>query len=252
MDLVDLLRASEATTVERLAEELGCSTRTVRRDIATLRFRGLPIRGESGPGGGLRLDGPRGVSTLNLSIAEVVALWLAARLSNAVGNLPWSKAATSGLTKLLASAPKARVKELRALCRRVIIGPPPGVELLRQAGRSSPELLRLFELSFSTRRALGFHYVDAKGAKSKRRVEPHGLLVQAPIWYLLSRDLDKAEPRMFRMDRISRPRVLEGPTFEPDFDVIWSQLAPESEWEAMMGGVDGRANAARGSSQRPR
>src|SRR5687768_12695427 len=113
MDLAEHLRGRDATSVRVLAEELGVSRRTLLRDLAALRARGLPISGESGPGGGVRLEGDRGVTAVHLSLAEVVTLWLAARLSQAASVLPWSGAASSALGKLLGSLPKARGRELK-------------------------------------------------------------------------------------------------------------------------------------------
>jgi predicted DNA-binding transcriptional regulator YafY len=48
LNLADLLRGRDVTTVDALANELGVSRRTVLRDLASLRARGLPITGEPG------------------------------------------------------------------------------------------------------------------------------------------------------------------------------------------------------------
>ncbi len=114
MELVDLLRARDATTVGDLAEELGVSRRTLLRDLATLRERGMPIAGDAGPGGGVRLEGERGLAAVHLSLTEVVALWLAARLSRGASDLPWGEAASSGTAKLLSSLPTAKARGRRA------------------------------------------------------------------------------------------------------------------------------------------
>jgi predicted DNA-binding transcriptional regulator YafY len=52
-----------------------------QRDLAALRARGLSIHGEAGPGGGVRLEGDRGITAVDLTTGEVVTLWLTARLS---------------------------------------------------------------------------------------------------------------------------------------------------------------------------
>lgn len=235
IDLADRLRACETTTVGDLAAALGVSPRTVKRDLAALRGRGLPISGEAGPGGGIRLEGDRGVAAVHLSIAEIVALWLAARLSRVASDLPWGEAAGSALAKLLASLPRARARALRALCRRVIVGEPASALVVAGAGATSPELLRLFEAAFSAGRGLGFHYVDRNGERTARRVEPHGLLVQSPVWYVLARDVEKRAPRMFRMDRISRPRLLPEVGFRPDPAVLAALLPAECDWRPLLG-----------------
>jgi predicted DNA-binding transcriptional regulator YafY len=213
MELVDLMRGRDATTVEALARELAVSPRTVLRDLATLRDRGMPIRGEAGPGGGVRLLRDRGSAAVHFSLLEVAGMWLAARLSREASNLPWGEAATSALAKLLASLPPAKVRDLRTLCRRVIVGPPASSTTRGGAGAAPPELLRVFEDAFSNGHGLAFQYMDRAGAETRRTIEPHGLLVQPPVWYILSRDVDKGAPRTFRMDRISRPRIVHSMAF---------------------------------------
>ncbi|WP_437939506.1 helix-turn-helix transcriptional regulator [Sorangium sp. So ce341] len=235
MELSDLLRARGTTTVGELAVALGVSARTVRRDLATLRERGLNVEGEAGPGGGIRLDAGRGVTAVHLSVAEIVTLWLAARLSQAASDLPWSSAASSALAKLLGSLPPERARELRALCRRVIVGEPASAPVIAGAGAPPAELVRLFEESFSSGVGLAFDYRDREGRPSRRHVEPHGLLVQSPVWYVLALDTGKNEPRMFRMDRISRPRVLREIGFRPNADVIRALLPKECAWRPLLG-----------------
>jgi predicted DNA-binding transcriptional regulator YafY len=238
LELADLLRARDTTTVSDLAAELGVSRRTVLRDLSALRDRGLPVSGEAGPGGGVRLEAGRGLAAVHLSLAEIVALWLGARLSRATSDLPWGEAANSGMAKLLCSLPASKGRALRALCRRVIVGQPASAKIRAGAGTAPSELLRLFEAAFSNGVGLGFHYTDREGQPSQRRVEPHGLLVESPIWYVLARDVDKAEPRMFRMDRIARPRLIPDITFRPDLELIRAQLPNLEGWRPLTGRWD--------------
>jgi predicted DNA-binding transcriptional regulator YafY len=235
MELSDLLRGRETSSVESLASELGVSRRTVLRDLAALRDRGMPISGEAGRGGGVRLEGGRGLAAVHLSLAEIVALWLGARLSQAASDLPWGEAANSALAKLLGSLPAPKARALRALCRRVVVGPSASAAVRAGAGLAPKELLRLFEQAFSNGVGLGFHYVDREGKKTVRRVEPHGLLVEPPVWYVLARDVDKSEPRTFRMDRIARPRLLKEIVFRPDSLVIQAQLPDLERWRPLTG-----------------
>jgi predicted DNA-binding transcriptional regulator YafY len=226
MDLAERLRASAETTVEALADEMGVSVRTMHRDIAALRDRGMPISGQAGPGGGVRLEGPRGVTAVHLSVAEIMALWLAARLSQGAGELPWSNRASSALTKLLASLPRDRARHLRDVCSRVFVGPPATPSVRAGAGAAPRELLGVFEEAAARGRGLGFQYRDQYGKASPRRIEPHGLLVQSPVWYILARDVEKHAPRMFRMDRIATPRLLADVTFRADVAVARALREP--------------------------
>lgn len=235
MDLADLLRGREATTVEALAGELGVSRRTLLRDLSALRERGLVIHGEGGPGGGVRLDADRGLAAVHLSLPEIVALWLGARLSQAASDLPWGGAATSAMTKLLASLPAKKARALRALCRRVVAGPPASAAVRAGAAATPPELLRRFEEAFTHGLGLGFQYTDREGRCTQRAVEPHGLCVETPVWYVLARDVEKGAPRTFRMDRIARPRVLPEISFRPDLAIVRALLPDVERWQPLAG-----------------
>lgn len=231
--LADELRARDTTTVDALADAVGVSRRTLLRDLSTLRDRGMAIAGEPGRGGGVRLEASRGVATVELALTEVVGLWLAARLSREASALPWSDGARAGMKKLFGTLPRERARALRALARRVMVGPPASERVRRGASAPPSALLQLFEQAFTERMGLGFHYVDREGRASVRRIEPHGLLVETPVWYLLARDVDKGASRTFRMDRVSRPRLLRDVRFLPDEQVIRDNMPDCVVWEPL-------------------
>ncbi len=218
--LRELLTSGERFTTAELAEETGVTLRTVRRDLAFLRERGLPLEGEAGRGGGLRMLGDRGVTAVHLSFDEIASLWMASSLARVASALPWGGSARSALDKLLVSVPKTRAKELRSLLRRVVIGAPAPAELVAGAGTPTGELLGCVEQAFRRGIAIAFDYRDRHGKATRRLAEPHGLLVQPPIWYVLAIDVEKRVPRMFRMDRISRPMLVKAHPFVPKQTVV--------------------------------
>jgi len=226
MNLEELLRARESATVQELARDLAVSERTVLRDLATLREHGSPIEAQSGPGGGVRLLRDRGVVSVHFAADESVALWLAATLSASATALPWSAAAKRGLNKLLASLPKERARALRSVAKRVVVSRPASPRVYAELGRTTPEILTAVEEAFAKERCLAFDYLDRHGTPTTRTVEPHGLIVEPPAWYLLCRDLQKAAVRLFRIDRIRRARVLSERSFRPDCEGVFR------EWQA--------------------
>ncbi len=218
--LLDLLREREETNVASLAAELNVSGRTVLRDLAILRDRGIAISSDVGPGGGIRLERDRGAAQVFFADEEIVALWLTANLVRMATNLPWSGAARAGLGKLFASLPRSRARELKALCRRVVVGKPASETVRAGSSVPPPELLTIFERAFTARVCMTFDYRDRHGETSARCIEPHGILVELPVWYILARDCEKDAPRMFRMDRITRPHTVPGKTFKPDEAIV--------------------------------
>jgi len=222
-ELLDYLRGHEASTVAAIASDLGVSRRTVLRDLATLRERGWPIRAEAGPGGGIVLERDRGLSAVHLSGDEIAALWLSVQLSASMSSVPWRAAARSALDKAFASLPAPRAKALRRLVRRVLVGRPASARIREELGTVSTDLLTAFERAFTLDACLAFEYTDRRGRKTRRTVEPHGLLIEVPAWYLLARDTETGAARMFRMDRIRHARVVEDRRFKPDFEGLRKQ-----------------------------
>lgn len=229
-ELERVLRRAGTTTSETLASELGVSRRTVLRDVATLRDRGVPIDGDPGRGGGLRLDRERDRAAVHLGVTEIASLWLAATLSSQATALPWAHAARAALRKLAEGLPRARSARLDDLRRRVVVGPPASTVVARDAGATTSEVLTAFESAFGDGVGLAFDYRDRDGRRSHRRVEPHGLLVQPPVWYALAIDLDARAPRMFRMDRMSRPRLLPSVRFVPDVAKVLDPALPTADF----------------------
>lgn len=223
LDLLDLLRSSDLRTVADIADELGVSRRTILRDLETLRGRGWPILAETGPGGGVYLDRDRGAAAIHLNLEEIVSLWVAARLSTTGSLLPWSSSARAALDKILSTLPPARARALRRLARRVVVGRPATPRVAAELGRPPSELLVAFETAFTEHLCLAIHYEDRSGKRTRRCIEPHGLLVEAPAWYLLARDTEHGGARLFRMDRIRRVRVLPDAPFVPEFEAVYSE-----------------------------
>lgn len=114
-----------------------------------------------------------------------------------------------------------------------VVGPPASAAVRADAGVAAGGLLDVFERAFASGVGLGFEYTDRQGKVSARRIEPHGLLVQPPVWYVLGRDADNRRPRMFRMDRVRRPRLLPSLQFRPDTAVIDALLPEGFDWQPL-------------------
>lgn len=87
---------------------------------------------------------------------------------------------------------------------RILVGAPSGTGGL---GDVHPHLVDAFETAFTTTRLLALTYHDQQGRRTERLVEPHGLLVRSPLWYVIAWDTGRNAPRLLRADRISDPAV---------------------------------------------
>lgn len=207
--LLGWLRGRGPTTLDEAAARFEVSRRTIERDVERLRERDVPVQAERGRGGGIFLDPGRALAPVRLELDEVVGLVLLLALFREEAHLPFGRGARSALAKLLATLPLARGRAIRRLLERVIVAAPASAAVVASAAKPDSAALEAFERAFTTSVGLAFRYTDRVGNVTRRRVEPHGLLVQTPVWYLLAYDLEKLAPRMFRLDRVTRPTLLQ-------------------------------------------
>ncbi|MEP1519664.1 WYL domain-containing protein [Ascidiaceihabitans sp.] len=211
--IVRNLRRNGTSTIEVLASTVGASRSTIIRDIAALRDEGFLIQTEPGRGGGLSLDASSIQTTARLSVAEVFALIIGVSAMRAAGNLPFSRLADAGLSKIEKALPSDKIRDLRRLLDCLYVGPlAPQVNTSNLADMA-PDLLPAFETAFLKGFFLQFRYRDAKGVETERHVEPQAMLILPPLWYLVAWDPSREDFRHFRMDRIREPVCDEGHSF---------------------------------------
>lgn len=203
--LLGWLRGRQSGTAAEAAAHLDVTERTIFRDIQALRDRGEPILSCSGPGGGFQLDPSARLAAVRLTVEEVIGLTLAVGTAQRVSaGVPYAQAANLAVDRLIAALPKERAAALRLLMQHVIVGAPASAQVSASVEQVEPGFLDKFEAAFTQRRVLSFDYTDRLGHPTQRAIEPHGLLLQLPIWYVIAHDRLRDAPRMFRVDRMSQ------------------------------------------------
>ncbi|GAB2687845.1 helix-turn-helix transcriptional regulator [Nocardia thraciensis] len=194
LTLLGLLQRRVWTGPE-LAERLGVTPRTVRRDVERLRTLGYPVHASQGVGGGYRLRAGQDLPPLLLDDEEAIAtaVSLLAGAGGAVAGA--GDAALRALTKLDRVLPARLRHEVRALS---------GAVESFGGGRTpvDPEPLMTLARACRDRAEAGFDYPSG-GAVRPRRVEPYRLVASDRRWYLLAFDLDRDDWRSFRVDRMT-------------------------------------------------
>jgi predicted DNA-binding transcriptional regulator YafY len=195
LGLLDLLQRRAVWSGPELAAELGVTTRSVRRDVDRLRDLGYPVESERGAGGGYRLGSGRRLPPLLLDDREAVAVAIALRLAAGGAVAGVGEHALGALTKLDQVMP-SRLRERVADVTESMVAVP-GTDT-----QVEPELL--LDLGHAVRgtEQVRLDYRDRTGRDTERRVEPYRIVVLGRRWYLLSYDLDRADWRTFRLDRI--------------------------------------------------
>src|SRR4051794_15860889 len=81
--LLTLLQTGRAWSGAELAEQLGTSPRSLRRDVTRLRELGYPVEAPRGPGGHYRLAAGTAMPPLLLDDDETVAIAIGLQLARA-------------------------------------------------------------------------------------------------------------------------------------------------------------------------
>lgn len=197
--LLSLLQSRREWSGRELAERLGVTDRTVRRDVDRLRALDYPVDSATGTSGGYRLTSGKNVPPLLLDDNEAiaVAIGLATGASGSVTGIEDSS--MSALAKLEQVLPARLRPRLAALSVATAAVPH------RDRPPVDPTVLAVLAACCRDQEILSFDYRSRGGESSARRVEPHNLVTNQGFWYMLAFDPDRQDWRTFRVDRIDRP-----------------------------------------------
>lgn len=209
--LLRLLSDRPGITAQRLRAELGISERSLFRDLDYLRNRGYPIEGSVGRGGGLRIHPSWGLGRVSLSVEQSLGVLLALAIAEKLGLPLFQSNFKPARQKIAAAFSQSQRALVRRLQDRIFIGQPASAAVKSSYDSPPQEIMATLEKAFFQEKQIQITYTNEKGAVTERTVEPHGLFINWPAWYLLSYDHLRTAPRTFRLDRISRAKIGESP-----------------------------------------
>ncbi|MEU5304291.1 transcriptional regulator [Streptomyces noursei] len=197
--LLSLLQMRRNWTGADLAERLGVTLRTIRRDIDRLRDLGYPVHGTTGKAGGYRLAAGTDLPPLLLDDEEAVAIAAALRTATS-GVRGIEESAVRALAKLEQVLPARLRHHVAALHTATVPVPWAG------GPQADPSTLATLAAACRDHEVVTFTYASkSDAAVGRRRAEPHGLVVAGDRWYLVAYDTDRADWRTFRVDRLTDP-----------------------------------------------
>lgn len=205
------LREERAVRASDLAEEIGCSIRTVYRDFDALSQSGVPVAAM--PGEGYRLVPGYHLPPVAFTADEAVQLLLGADIAKGLGTKEQREAVRHAQIKVesvLTPETRATVERLRERIRVsqwMSREPTPWLPVLQQAVVGQHVL------------ALRYHSF-APDEVTERRVEPHGLVYYGNDWHMVAYCRLREGMRDFRASRILDAKLLPE-TFERLRDVDW-------------------------------
>jgi predicted DNA-binding transcriptional regulator YafY len=207
--LLSLLQRRPDWSGAELAERLGVSARTIRRDMERLRDLGYPVHSTRGLAG-YRLGAGAALPPLLLDDDEAVAVAVGLRTA-AAGVSGIEEASLGALAKLEQLLPTRLRRRVNAV--QVSTLPMPGDG---PGPRVDPAVLVVLAAACRDRERLHLAYRDHQGSVSRRAVEPYRLVSWGRRWYLVTWDLDGEGWRILRVDRVEPATVTPtGQRFAP-------------------------------------
>ncbi|MET9631166.1 WYL domain-containing protein [Lentzea sp. NPDC006480] len=235
LSLLSLLQVRRDWPGLLLAERLGVSERTVRRDVDRLRELGYVVHAVKGPDGGYRLEAGSQVPPLLFDEDQAVALAVALRIAVGTG-----AGIEEAAARALATVRQVMPARLRQRIDALEIEPASG------GTQVDTELLVALSTAIRAREELRFdyrspgqdrtrprsdhdspgqgeadprparsgHHSPGQGRTGPRRVQPHHLVVRSGRWYLVGWSPERDDWRTYRADRMTL-RVPNGPRFTP-------------------------------------
>ncbi|WP_433412751.1 helix-turn-helix transcriptional regulator [Microtetraspora malaysiensis] len=196
--LLSLLQTHRHWPGMELAERLGVSERTLRRDVDRLRELGYPVSAARGTDGGYQLAPGAVLPPLLLDDEEAVALAVGIGDAAQSGIAGMQEASLRALTKVIRVLPprlRARVDALREMTFSVAAsGPVVAAGVLTAVAQACRDQERL-----------RFGYTARGSVPTEREVEPHRVVALGGRWYLVAYDLTRHDWRSFRLDRLTGP-----------------------------------------------
>ncbi len=207
LQLLALFQARRYWSGAELAARLEVTSRTLRRDVDRLRSLGYPVNATSGAAGGYQLGAGATLPPLLLDDDEAVAVAVGLRTaaSGTISGIEESSLrALSKLQQVLPARLRERVNGLHAFI----------LPLGNRGPVIDADVLTVIAAACSQRAKLRFDYRNRADVPTLRNVEPHRLVHTGRRWYLVAWDLDRADWRTFRLDRI-QSGLSQGGSFVP-------------------------------------
>ena len=208
LQLLSLLQARRDWPGAELADRLGVSGRTIRRDVERLRQLGYPVDSLTGPTGGHRLRAGSAMPPLLLDDEEAIAIAVGLRTAAGGSVSGIEETAVRALVKLeqvLPSHLRRRVQALTAATQTLNVYGGPTVD---------PQALTVLAAAVRDHERVRFAYTARDKAGTRREAEPHSLVNAGRRWYLVAWDRSRDDWRTFRIDRLARP-ASSGVRFTP-------------------------------------
>ncbi len=205
-------------SIRQLADELGVTQRTIRRDLEVFRSVGFPLEETIGEFGrkSWTIKASRDQPSLAFTYDEAIALYIGRRMLEPLAGTPFGEAAENAFLKIRAALGSGA---LDYLTRFSSMFHETGVEGLGYASKSELiDALRLAAEDFRVTRLL--YRAEAAREASHRDVHPYGVVYHRGALYLIANDATQGRVKHYKVDRIEDAEILATSFTRPEeFDL---------------------------------
>ena len=201
VSMMMILLDKKRVCAQELADLFEVSVRTVYRDMEAISMAGIPIRSTPGAGGGFEIMPDYKIDKNVFSAAD---------LSDHLMGLSGMSHAVRGdelvhaLAKVRSLIPGGQAKDIERKANRIDIDLRPWV-----SDHHTQPCFETIRTALRESRLLSLEYVDRRGNRTARTVEPYQLVSKSSHWYLQAYCRRRNDFRLFRLSRILSVRMEE-------------------------------------------
>lgn len=192
---LELLQARPGITADRLAAQLGVTSRAARRYVAILREADIPVESVRGPYGGYRLGRGLRFPPIVFSASEALGLVMAA-LDGPHSAGDSAQPLGSALGKVIRALPEHVGRQAATMLAHATTVPS------RRDARPNPDTTSLLVDAVAAQRRVRIGYRGSSGREWDEEVDPWGVVVRFGYWYLLCHSHRADAVRTYRVDRV--------------------------------------------------
>lgn len=194
-------------SLRQMADELGVTQRTIRRDLDVFRGVGFPVEETIGEFGRKTwtIKADRDQPPLAFSYDEAIALYMGRRMLEPLAGTPFGEAAEDAFRKIRSAL---GVGTLDYLARFSSMFHETGVEARDYASKS--EIIDTLRLGVEDcREARILYRAETADESSHRTIHPYGTVYHRGALYLIALDPDQRRVKHYKVDRIEEAEILD-------------------------------------------
>ena len=220
--ILKIIEAGRYTTGNDLAEQLGVTERTIRRDIEALQEAGFPLYDDRVDGRKVwrLVEGYKQRLTQTFTMSELAALYFGKNLLSFLGGAPFAQDLESAFAKIREALPAKSLPYLARIQDLFSARPDP----CKDYSKKQDVITGLIDATLHQRR-VNIAYFSFNSKKTKAyTLDPYRLVYYRGGLYLYARAEEYGEVRTFAVERIQKIEVLDA-SFETPADFNVSEYA---------------------------